>query len=599
MNVLIENETFYKEFFNLIKLLQPSKLKFNLKLFDTLLQSLSTSLQQHDKLKFEILSYLLFNLLINFKNFKLNKNDFNDWCKNLKSFLSRLVDILNNKCNIINKFYANSSTELNSLINCYLKPLWLYLENDQYLKYDNELKFEFINVISISIVHYNQSFNSQTSILSNLQYFDHLSEFFAELLSNLFNKFQHNSLSNQLLSDISGLSFNGNDLKAPRSFSKFIIKLSQLIPSIVLKNIVLLQSHIDSDAYTMRNALIEVIGNLICYLSTLNLNDNDNDFETNQTQIQSFFNVLIDRFLDNNSYVRSKVLGTFSKIIDLPTKFPKQRIDLLLNTLRHLDDKSSSVRKNATNLLTKLILTHPYGLIHGGRLNETEWNERLSGVDQQLSSFDVQDNQENIDENENENENNDDESENRRKSKKFKRKSLAAVEKLSKNDSEYISKLRLTKNYYMDALNFIKLLNKATPTVSTLLGSTNKSEVLEAIEFFRVGYEYGIESSEIGIKRMLHLIWSKDNTVIEDGKEVKGVRARLIDTYKSLYLEPIQDLSITPQQQVSRIAKNLIQMTFNATLAELTSLEALISTIMSNDGIHPDVINKLWQVYSK
>ena len=151
----------------------------------------------------------------------------------------------------------------------------------------------------------------------------------------------------------------------------------------------------------------------------------------------------------------------------------------------------------------------------------------------------------------------------------------------------------------MDALNFIKLLNKATPTVSTLLGSTNKSEVLEAIEFFRVGYEYGIESSEIGIKRMLHLIWSKDNTVIEDGKEVKGVRARLIDTYKSLYLEPIQDLSITPQQQVSRIAKNLIQMTFNATLAELTSLEALISTIMSNDGIHPDVINKLWQVYSK
>ncbi len=38
--------------------------------------------------------------------------------------------------------------------------------------------------------------------------------------------------------------------------------------------------------------------------------------------------------------------------------------------------------------------------------------------------------------------------------------------------------------------------------------------------------------------------------------------------------------------------------TYGATLAELTSLEEMIRTMMVDGGIHNDVINKLWQVYS-
>lgn len=38
--------------------------------------------------------------------------------------------------------------------------------------------------------------------------------------------------------------------------------------------------------------------------------------------------------------------------------------------------------------------------------------------------------------------------------------------------------------------------------------------------------------------------------------------------------------------------------TYGATLAELTSLEELIRTMMVDGGVQPDVINKLWQVYS-
>lgn len=57
---------------------------------------------------------------------------------------------------------------------------------------------------------------------------------------------------------------------------------------------------------------------------------------------------------------------------------------------------------------------------------------------------------------------------------------------------------------------------------------------------------------------MLHLIWSKDNnSTSEDGKELKGVRSRLLECYRSLYFDPLPDME--PKQQVNRIAKNMIE----------------------------------------
>ena len=43
----------------------------------------------------------------------------------------------------------------------------------------------------------------------------------------------------------------------------------------------------------------------------------------------------------------------------------------------------------------------------------------------------------------------------------------------------------------------------------------------------------------------------------------------------------------------------LTRLTYDATLAELTSLEEMMRTMMDDDQIHGDVIAKLWQVYSE
>lgn len=89
---------------------------------------------------------------------------------------------------------------------------------------------------------------------------------------------------------------------------------------------------------------------------------------------------------------------------------------------------------------------------------------------------------------------------------------------------------------------------------------------------------------------MIHLIWTKDTS-----DEGKGIKMKLMECYRHLYFDPDSRLSRT--ENINNIARNLIQLTYNTTLAELTSLEQLLVTIMAEDGLPESVIDKLWAVY--
>lgn len=284
----------------------------------------------------------------------------------------------------------------------------------------------------------------------------------------------------------------------------------------------------------------------------------------------------------------------------LPTKFPKQRAQITELAIRTLEDKTSSARRYSIQLLCKMLETHPFGALHGGTLNLNEWQERYDKVAEELAKVDTiemesdrrdvesggdeeeeevkgkdDDDDEQAEVKQDKNEDGADEGEGRAKTSaspmgKTKKRSarkpristadLAAVAaEQSTLDPALITKLRLTKKYYGDALRFIKQIESAIPTLCQLLVSTTKTEVLEAMRFFRTAYEYDVLSAEKGIKTMLHLIWTKDNnsTSSEEGMDGKGVRASLIEVYRSLYFDVVPDLA--PKQQVNRIAKNMIE----------------------------------------
>ena len=278
---------------------------------------------------------------------------------------------------------------------------------------------------------------------------------------------------------------------------------------------------------------------------------------------------------------------------------PKTRAQITELTIRSLQDKTSSARRYSIQLLCRLLETHPYGAVHGGTLNLEEWQGYYDEVAKQLEKVDTiemekarrdagmaeeeddeepaepsvklevndaEDSQRTegdaMDEDEEEGE--DSQHLSVKKLKRKPRVSAADIAAVAAEQASFDPNLVLTlrgrKRYYTEALRFINQIESAVPTLCELLVSTTKTEVLESMRFFRTAYEYNILSAEVGIKTMLHLIWTKDNNSTnstEEGMDGKGIRASLIEVYRSLYFDVVPDLS--PAQQVNRITKNMIE----------------------------------------
>lgn len=432
--------------------------------------------------------------------------------------------------------------------------------------------------------------------MQNLTYFEHLAEPMAEFLHILSEQYDYPQLSDEIIRELSNKEFNSNDTKGPKSVSSFIVKLSELAPRLVIKQMTMLAKQLDSENYAVRCALIEICGNLVADLSK-----QEERGDNHKSQLNAFFDVLEERFLDINPYCRCRTIQVYIKICELEQKFPKRRQRAAELAARSLEDKSSNVRRNAVKLLGTLIKTHPFSLMHGSQLNFKEWNSRLEAVDAELNALKPPAEAAGLADTTRAEVDTallDDatvlESDSPKKAQApmSDEEKIAAIKKAQEEaaTSEAINKLTLTRRYYVEALKFIEVLHGATSIICQLLGSKNKSEVIEAMEYFEIGDAYNIEQNKLGIRRMLRLIWTKGNS-----DEGKGVQNHLIDCYKRLFFEAPDTYS--GNDAANYIARNMISLTFGATPAELTSLEQLLSTMMKANHISDLVISKLWQVY--
>jgi len=61
--------------------------------------------------------------------------------------------------------------------------------------------------------------------------------------------------------------------------------------------------------------------------------------DNHKAQINAFFELLEERFLDVNPYCRCRVLQVYVKLCDLETKFPKRRQTATELATRSLEEK--------------------------------------------------------------------------------------------------------------------------------------------------------------------------------------------------------------------------------------------------------------------
>jgi condensin complex subunit 1 len=169
-------------------------------------------------------------------------------------------------------------------------------------------------------------------------------------------EFDHAQLGEEILREIAAKSFNAQDTKGPRNFSRFLTQFAEWAPRAVLKQISLLLSHLDSEVLFPTHTLI--LFDCLRGLTLHKLSDAHGDHRNHwlshtrarllgrpherrapnaETAQRSSPRAHSRPFL----YMRSKVFTVLSRLCDLPMKFPKLRLVITRAAASALEDKGA------------------------------------------------------------------------------------------------------------------------------------------------------------------------------------------------------------------------------------------------------------------
>jgi condensin complex subunit 1 len=133
---------------------------------------------------------------------------------------------------------------------CLTAPGFHVTENEQYMK-SQPIKPGVYKAICLAVKHHGDGPAAQTAIMQSFQYYEHLSEPMAECLNMLLKEFDHTQLGEEILCEIAGKSFNAQDTKGPRNFSRFLTQSAEWAPRAKAD---LLLSHLDSEVHFLTHS---------------------------------------------------------------------------------------------------------------------------------------------------------------------------------------------------------------------------------------------------------------------------------------------------------------------------------------------------------
>ncbi|KAI8917711.1 non-SMC mitotic condensation complex subunit 1-domain-containing protein [Powellomyces hirtus] len=493
-----------------------------------------------------------------------------------------------------------ASSDRDTLLSMITKSVSLILEDSEALKVDS-LQATAIELLCLCANRFDRAVGHglQTRIVEQYLREEHLADFVAEFMQLLVVKYDDTRLIENVLRLCTNKDFSDKEPKPAKAFAKFLVRLSEISPKEVLKQMVHLQVHFDSESYTVRMGMIEVVGNLIHnYLAA-------ESTESAAQSLHSYYEILQDRFRDVSSYVRVKVLQVLMRLTERRpesaalTDIPIATRPVLINlTAGRLHDKASNVRKNAIKLLARFIETSPFVAIpqDEGSLSLAHFQEKQKSLEDIIKHKFPADELPGVEENEEteKNEENMDISQGEgsgdsSKQNKPPTPARQAAEDLVAGEQELRS-LRGLLKYYKDGIKFIRQIETVVPVMCQLLASNAKGEVIEAMNFFVSGHQYQMECATTGIRQMVHKVWDKDT----GESERLSVREHLMRCYIAVYFEPVG----VEKDRSEVVADNLIKLTYTMTLAELTSLEHLLTLLVAKKAFQESTLHVLWSVFA-
>jgi condensin complex subunit 1 len=371
-----------------------------------------------------------------------------------------------------------------------------------------------------NITHRQEVFGVKIVLADHLDDFmreEHLSEFVAEILDLMLSNYEEHRISEILLKRLGSKTYSDKpdqDNKLPKTTSKFLLKYSELQPKDILKNMVHLNDLLDSESHTIRGGLLEVMGNIIHgHLAK-------DDSEIAAKNLNNFFEILLQRYLDASAFVRARVLKIMSKlaqrhpnqpgISDIPISSRQKVVDM---TILRLRDKGSLVRKKAMELLMDFLENSPFIAIPQdlGSLSESKFEKQANSLRELMKQKFPEDLMMNA------------EDEERLEEDSAGQREGDSVPNAVHDEAE-LKQLRSLLHYYQDAQQFSRSLNQACTIIAQLLNSTLKTEVVMAMKFFVTAYRFELEGAEV---RVIHVDGCSKNGSQNLGQGYGGQRSWL------------------------------------------------------------------------
>ncbi|NWW69797.1 CND1 protein, partial [Climacteris rufus] len=236
------------------------------------------------------------------------------------------------------------------------------------------------HLLAAALVHCDHMLSATLKITQMLQHFEHVAPMFAQAVSLWAKEYGLKSLVGELLREIGQKCPQdlAREASGVKGYATFITELAEQIPAMVLSNMSVLLPHLDGESYPMRNAILAAMAEvLVQVLSGEQLE------ETARGTRDRFLALLQAHVCDVHSFVRSRVLQLFTRIVQNKALPLTQFQSVVSLAVGRLQDKSVIVVKNAIQLLAAFLSNNPFSC----KLSCTDLDEPLKKEVQKLQEM--------------------------------------------------------------------------------------------------------------------------------------------------------------------------------------------------------------------
>ncbi|XP_004766763.1 condensin complex subunit 1 isoform X1 [Mustela putorius furo] len=212
-------------------------------------------------------------------------------------------------------------------------------------------------LLGVALTRYNHMLSATVKIIQMLQHFEHLAPVLVAAVSLWATDYGMKSIVGEIVREIGQKCPQelSRDPAGAKGFAAFLTELAERIPAILMSSVCVLLDHLDGENYMMRNAVLAAMAEMV--LQVLN---GDQLEETARDTRDQFLDTLQAHGHDVNSFVRSRVLQLFTRIVQQKA-LPLTRFQAVVAlAVGRLADKSVLVCKNAIQLLASFLANNPF-----------------------------------------------------------------------------------------------------------------------------------------------------------------------------------------------------------------------------------------------